>query len=141
MAPDPPPPLALPFADEAGETEARTDIDLMAPPVPRQKGFKITFGRMLDFGTTDGCSACEAFSKTMPHGAKCRECFRKLLKVDGELPEQPTANAADNDEPAFFSRLTSPPKKATKKNTFGIPIHMFQHTFLLKKMMSSMRVS
>ena len=81
------------------------NASLMAPPPHKQKGFKITFKRMLEFGTTEGCTACEEFSKTLPHNAKCRERFRKILKIDEETFDQPTATAADTEEPANFLEI------------------------------------
>ena len=68
------PPLALPFAEGAGEITDDREIQQKAiqssnPRPPKQKGFKITFKRMLELGTTDGCTACEVFSKTLTHAA------------------------------------------------------------------------
>ena len=69
--PPAPPQLALPFAEEAGETVSST-IDLGLAPPARPPRLKNTFKRMLELGTTDGCQSCEEISKLLPHTAECR---------------------------------------------------------------------
>ena len=93
------PPLALPFAEEAGEVEdereqQRKVPQLSNPRPPKQKGFMITFKRMCDLGTTDGCAACKVFSKTMTRSRACRERFRKVLKINESTAAEDVASIA-----------------------------------------------
>ena len=57
---------------------------------------------MLDLGTTDGCAACEVFSKTMTHSKACRERFRKLLKIDKTTTAENVATTVVENVPANF---------------------------------------
>ena len=50
---------------------------------------------MCELGITEGCTACEEYSKSKPHNLKCRERFRKLLQVNDDVPETKENQAAN----------------------------------------------
>ena len=77
------PPFALPLAAEAGEEDA-VDAVVVAPLAAPPR-FKITFTRMLNYGTTPGCIASDEFSRDKPHTYECRARFRQLREADGTI--------------------------------------------------------
>ena len=64
--------------------------------------FKITFSRMIELGSTDGCRACEDCSKTRPHTDICRARFQKMLNDESNVVQTTFVTEAAPTELANF---------------------------------------
>ena len=74
----PPPSTPLPWDDVPDSDHPKVTLPAHTPK------FRITIQRMIQYGSTDGCPACEAFEQR-GHTPECRERFRSELLTDGAL--------------------------------------------------------
>ena len=66
------------------------------PPEVDLPRFKITQQRLLDYGETQGCPACESGLRPgQLHTLECRHRFLEALRKDGVMPDAPKPKAPD----------------------------------------------
>ena len=91
-------PLQAPPAPELifSENAALGDRDSPSAIPPPQRRFQITLDRILTYGLTEGCNACQQAGEQsgLKHTLECRERFRKLLIRDGHLLDDPADGQA-----------------------------------------------
>ena len=94
---EPPPPML--FEEQGGVEESVEISNQISNAVPGAPRFRITSKRMIEYGMSPGCHACETFTNT-GHTSECRERFRRLLTESGEL--KGLAGSLEGDAPPNF---------------------------------------
>ena len=94
---EPPPPML--FEEQGGAEESVEISNQLRSAVPGAPRFRITSKRMIEYGTSPGCHACETFTNT-GHTSECRERFRRLLTESGELKGH--ASSLEGEAPPDF---------------------------------------